>query len=50
MKEWEELRNGKKVTVIEKGEEDLSPGDRMLARLAALEADMLKIKQALNLK
>ncbi len=48
MKEREEVRSGKKVTVVEKEEHELSLEERLLARLAALEARVTALEKTIK--
>lgn len=51
MKEHEELRNGKNVTVVEKDPPDLTPEEQQAsleARVVVLENDVAELKKALG--
>lgn len=51
MKEREEQRGGKAVTVVAKEDRDLTPGERQAgleARVAALGSDVADLKKALS--
>lgn len=51
MKEHKESRGGKDMTVVDKEDHDLTPGERQAnleARVAVLENDVAELKKALS--